>query len=730
MDTAALKKLGKIAFYFIIILINLSLLFFIARAFLDFQQLHNNFRFIILLKRINHFFVSDLNGDMKDDIISITFYEPYPRQNQVKCFAPFLSSGQLKFDYFFEKLFSSGAFFCQPQDINGDGMIDIPVIEIKRNVGITLTLLDMSGNPSKVINIPEPINEENYLADVFFEDIDGNQRKEMILVLNTTYKLNPRRINVYDIKNQHKLWEYLLGCTPWMTKIVDVNKDGKKEIILSGWSPHNGISANGTDDDHSYIILLNYEGKKLWQREMGGYFTQIFLDVGDIDQDGEIEIITCKECHRQPDPERGEIRILDAITGKPEKESLIDDVSFYDIKIAHLDGINPSLVVGNSRGNVIILNRYLKPLRQLNLELHESVRILGIAKLGINPKDSFILVQSGAGGENFYILSHDLDKLNKTSFKFYQGLEIDLRLLSIMNQNEFDIVLNADNLYLIRKETTSLLSIIDSFIKSRLPVYLIILLSFDTLLLFFIKKQKADYYDIQSSKENWTEAVQEIAHKMKSPLFTIQLEAERLISALDKEENLSDFEELKSSQQSILDDIKKLKSMNRTLMKILEIRPLKLNTVDLNIILKDIVQRFSPLLRNITFELNLDEESTLALLDKEQVEEALSNIIENSIDALPQGGDIKITTTVIYVLRHKHPKEIEIEIEDNGKGIAQNEFQEIFKPYFTTKENGIGIGLTITKRIVESHGGRIEVQSKQGIGTRFAIYFPIKRPYL
>ena len=81
---------------------------------------------------------------------------------------------------------------------------------------------------------------------------------------------------------------------------------------------------------------------------------------------------------------------------------------------------------------------------------------------------------------------------------------------------------------------------------------------------------------------------------------------------------------------------------------------------------------------------------------------------------MPKSGKIIISTTVIYSPLLK-----------TRKGIPEDKIKEIFNPYFTAKKEGIGLGLTLTKKIVEAHGGRIEVQSKKGVGTKFALFFPV-----
>lgn len=160
-------------------------------------------------------------------------------------------------------------------------------------------------------------------------------------------------------------------------------------------------------------------------------------------------------------------------------------------------------------------------------------------------------------------------------------------------------------------------------------------------------------------------------------------------------------------------------------MKMSESREPSLEDVDLNRLLREIGERYRALLKGrMEILLNLDDEPVQARLDPRQIEEALSNIIENAVEAVPDRGTIKISSTVVFSPGRKSRRTVEIEIEDNGRGIPEDKLEEIFKPYFTTKKDGSGIGLPIARRIIEIHGGRIEVQSRMGAGTRFAVYLP------
>ena len=115
------------------------------------------------------------------------------------------------------------------------------------------------------------------------------------------------------------------------------------------------------------------------------------------------------------------------------------------------------------------------------------------------------------------------------------------------------------------------------------------------------------------------------------------------------------------------------------------------------------------------------------LADEEQLKEVFSNIIDNAIDAMADGGIISISAVYYKILPGNKKKNIIcIEIEDNGCGIPEDKLDTIFEPYYTTKKEGTGIGLAIARRIVESHDGWIKVESHENIGTKFALYFPVK----
>ena len=104
-------------------------------------------------------------------------------------------------------------------------------------------------------------------------------------------------------------------------------------------------------------------------------------------------------------------------------------------------------------------------------------------------------------------------------------------------------------------------------------------------------------------------------------------------------------------------------------------------------------------------------------LDPDQFVQAVQNLLSNAVEAT-QSGRVRVTT------RRREDGGAELEVEDSGTGIAPEHLEQIFDLYFTTKAEGTGLGLSLVHRIVTQHGGRVQVHSTLGVGSRFTVYFP------
>lgn len=126
--------------------------------------------------------------------------------------------------------------------------------------------------------------------------------------------------------------------------------------------------------------------------------------------------------------------------------------------------------------------------------------------------------------------------------------------------------------------------------------------------------------------------------------------------------------------------------------------------------------------RNIKAEITLEEDLPCVSADRESLHQVFLNLVNNSCDAMPNGGELEITTR--YVPRNL---QVEITFSDSGAGIAPNVVEHLFEPMFTTKQSGSGLGLVIARDIIAEHRGRIELVSGSS-GAVFLLALPVAEP--
>jgi len=125
---------------------------------------------------------------------------------------------------------------------------------------------------------------------------------------------------------------------------------------------------------------------------------------------------------------------------------------------------------------------------------------------------------------------------------------------------------------------------------------------------------------------------------------------------------------------------------------------------------------------NIEVKKELKESIPMIHADSYQIQRVCFNLASNAVSAMPEGGSLKIKTD-----EDKDGENIEISIADTGKGIPKENIEKVFAPLFTTKARGIGLGLSLCKKYMETHEGKIEVESEVGKGTKFIVKLPIEK---
>ncbi|MBI4849479.1 MAG: PAS domain S-box protein [Nitrospirae bacterium] len=162
-----------------------------------------------------------------------------------------------------------------------------------------------------------------------------------------------------------------------------------------------------------------------------------------------------------------------------------------------------------------------------------------------------------------------------------------------------------------------------------------------------------------------------------------------------------------------------IKSMDRIISELLAFaKPTVLSReeVDLNELMKETAANV--LAGNDAVRVSVNSEGPLSIkADVVLLRQALSNLFINAVEAMPEGGSIDAGLRLIQ-------NKIEIRIKDSGCGIPEEIRRKIFLPFYTTKQKGFGLGLALVQKIIVSHGGAIEVESKEGDGTTFAIVLP------
>jgi nitrogen fixation/metabolism regulation signal transduction histidine kinase len=209
-----------------------------------------------------------------------------------------------------------------------------------------------------------------------------------------------------------------------------------------------------------------------------------------------------------------------------------------------------------------------------------------------------------------------------------------------------------------------------------------------------------------------------IAHEIRNPLNYISLAIDHLKNEM-KSATPEKREELEKIADTIKEEVRKANYMVLNFMNYG--RPLKLRRSGISC--RDLVNRSLIVLQDklkeqkVTIAIDIPADLPLLYCDQELMRNCLFNFITNGAQSMPEGGEITISASFADGV-------FRLSFTDRGTGIAPEDMEKIFQPYFTTKEAGIGLGLAITERIIKEHGGEILVESLPGEVTTFTVIMP------
>jgi signal transduction histidine kinase len=213
------------------------------------------------------------------------------------------------------------------------------------------------------------------------------------------------------------------------------------------------------------------------------------------------------------------------------------------------------------------------------------------------------------------------------------------------------------------------------------------------------------------------ETVSKISHEIQNKIGGVSIWIQNMELDIPEKDHLRVY--LNEVKQALNAFLKMLTSFKRFYRKPI----LEKEIVDVNHLVENIINQLCTDIKNKKLKIitKLDNKLPLISADKEQLEEAVMNLIINAVNFSPPEGKIELKTST-------NKNEIEIEIGDEGPGLSTEDFENLFQPFYTTKSCGSGLGLAVTKNIIDAHNGSIESYNKENGGAVFKILLPFKNP--
>jgi two-component system nitrogen regulation sensor histidine kinase NtrY len=217
----------------------------------------------------------------------------------------------------------------------------------------------------------------------------------------------------------------------------------------------------------------------------------------------------------------------------------------------------------------------------------------------------------------------------------------------------------------------------------------------------------------------WRELARRLAHELKNPLTPLQITVENMVRA--KKLPKKEFDEVfKESAATLTAEIENLKTIVGRFSDFSRLPKPQSVEMDAREAVRRVVKLYGPALEEKHIELGtaISSEPLPILGDSELLHRALSNLVLNAMDAMPEGGTLTVSAT-------RARNMVRISVADTGAGLTPEECERLFTPYYTTKQHGTGLGLAIVQSVIADHNGTIGVENVESGGARFAIGLPL-----
>jgi signal transduction histidine kinase len=215
----------------------------------------------------------------------------------------------------------------------------------------------------------------------------------------------------------------------------------------------------------------------------------------------------------------------------------------------------------------------------------------------------------------------------------------------------------------------------------------------------------------------WRELARRLAHELKNPLFPLQLTVENLVRA--RKLPTAEFDEVfDESTRTLGMEIANLKTIIGRFSDFSKMPKPQTEPIDARAVVERVRSLYEAAAEpGLKFATDLSDEPMPLSADPELLHRALSNLVLNAMDAMSNGGTLRLTARPL-------DHQIEIRVSDTGEGLTPEECKRLFTPYYTTKQHGTGLGLAVVQSVIADHGGTISVESRPANGATFIITLP------
>jgi two-component system nitrogen regulation sensor histidine kinase NtrY len=228
----------------------------------------------------------------------------------------------------------------------------------------------------------------------------------------------------------------------------------------------------------------------------------------------------------------------------------------------------------------------------------------------------------------------------------------------------------------------------------------------------------------------WKEVARRVAHEIKNPLTPVALSAERIRNHIDRLDQAMQagvtespsVEVIRKSSEIITGSVETMRQLVDQFSALAQFPASRPRPADLNTIVENSLAMFAGRLQTIDLHIHLAHHLPLVMADPEALQRAITNLIDNAAEAMHQSL-LRVLTVSTCLL--ESGSMVELIIADTGHGLTDEMRERLFMPYFSTKERGTGLGLTIAAKIVQEHEGTIRAEANTPKGARFLIELPV-----